>query len=76
MPILYRRTYTLGRTPIHLAARSGSVDCIKYLLRYKSPVDIQDIASMTPLHYAGGYAAYRYVRKLFYLDSSLVAFNI
>ena len=38
---------------MHLAAISGSVDCIKYLFHRKSPVDIQDAASMTPLHYAG-----------------------
>ena len=38
---------------MHLAAISGSVDCIKYLLHRKSPLDIQDAASMTPLHYAG-----------------------
>lgn len=45
---------------MHLAALSGSIDCIKYLLHRKSPVDIQDAASMTPLHYAGTFLAIFY----------------
>eukprot|EP00794_Sanderia_malayensis_P009808 gene9808-10814_t len=52
-----------GRTALHLAARSGSEDCINYLLHYKSPVDIQDASSMTPLHYAvsGGHETPTYL---------------
>ena len=43
----------VGRTPMHVAAQAGHLDCIKCLLHYKSPLDIQDASSMTPLHYAG-----------------------
>ena len=38
---------------MHVAAQGGHTDCIKYLIRYKSPLDIQDVSSMTPLHYCG-----------------------
>lgn len=38
---------------MHVAAKAGHTDCMKYLIHYKSRLDIQDASSMTPLHYAG-----------------------
>ena len=38
---------------MHLAARGGHAECIKCLIQCLSPVDMQDVASMTPLHHAG-----------------------
>lgn len=42
-----------GRTPLHWACTSGSLEIVRYLLDQKAEVDLQDHAGWTPLHIAG-----------------------
>lgn len=37
------------RTPLHAAAFSGHVDCVKLLLSHDAPVDVADESGCTPL---------------------------
>ncbi|KAF4451601.1 hypothetical protein F53441_5457 [Fusarium austroafricanum] len=41
-----------GRSPVHLAAKAGSLDCIKILTQYKADLNIKDSAGRTPLFLA------------------------
>eukprot|EP01114_Cavostelium_apophysatum_P014797 TRINITY_DN3922_c1_g1_i1.p1 TRINITY_DN3922_c1_g1~~TRINITY_DN3922_c1_g1_i1.p1 ORF type:complete len:591 (-),score=160.58 TRINITY_DN3922_c1_g1_i1:303-2075(-) len=47
------------QTPLHIAARSGSLDCVRLLLEKGASVNSKDIKGNTPLHLAaiGGYEA-------------------
>jgi ankyrin repeat protein len=42
-----------GRTPLHWAASSGSIDITRYLIDQKAEVDKIDGSSWTALHIAG-----------------------
>lgn len=42
----------LGRTALHLAVGSGSVECVQLLLGLNADTDIQDSKSRSPLHVA------------------------
>ncbi|KAL6912818.1 hypothetical protein FSST1_010578 [Fusarium sambucinum] len=41
-----------GRSPAHLAAKAGSLDCIKVLTRFGADLTVRDISGRTPLFYA------------------------
>ncbi|KAL3593496.1 hypothetical protein FPOAC2_07794 [Fusarium poae] len=41
-----------GRSPAHLAAKAGSLDCIKVLTRFGANLTVRDISGRTPLFYA------------------------
>ncbi|KAF4219679.1 hypothetical protein CNMCM5878_002738 [Aspergillus fumigatiaffinis] len=41
-----------GMTPLHYAAASGSLDCVRFLLREGADVNSCPVHGMTPLHYA------------------------
>lgn len=39
-------------TPLHLACKKGSLDCINLLLKQNAKFDAKDFRDWTPLHYA------------------------
>ncbi|KAF9007452.1 ankyrin repeat-containing domain protein [Cyathus striatus] len=46
-----------GRTPLHWAATSGSIDITRYLIDQKAEVDKPDSGGWTALHIAGMYCS-------------------
>ena len=42
----------MGMTPLHWASRSGSIPCLKWLLRHGAEVDAKTTTDRTPLHLA------------------------
>jgi len=52
--LLTSSTDTRFRTPLHLAARKGNIECVKKLLRYKHAFEIsaKDETNKTALHLA------------------------
>ena len=42
----------MGMTPLHWASRSGSIPCVKWLLRHGAEVDAKTTTDRTPLHLA------------------------
>ena len=54
-----------GCIPLHMAARAGSLPCLKILIRYKSRVDHKDSCGNTALHYTckSGTTALQYTCK-------------
>lgn len=54
-----------GRTPLHWAAISGSVDCVKTLIDLgNAEFELRDFWGMTPLHYAAASDAESVVEEL------------
>ena len=54
-----------GRTPLHWAAISGSVDCVKTLIDVgNAEFELRDLWGMTPLHYAAAADAESVVEEL------------
>ena len=43
-----------GCSPLHVAAQSGSTECVNRILQLKVHVGTQDGRKMTALHHAGG----------------------
>jgi len=41
-------------TPLHLAAHSGHLSVVEYLVNQKTGINAKDYEGMTPLHYAAG----------------------
>lgn len=46
------RTWLTHETPLHLAARNGHADVVKYLLEHRAAVNTRDEGGATPLHSA------------------------
>ncbi|MFH0928369.1 MAG: ankyrin repeat domain-containing protein, partial [bacterium] len=44
-----------GRTPIFDAVVQGNIDLLRSLIRAGADVDVQDLQSNTPLHFAATY---------------------
>lgn len=44
---------TLGCSPLHVAAQSGNIECVRRILQHKVHVGTQDGRKMTALHHAG-----------------------
>ena len=42
-----------GRTPLHWACTSGTLEIVRYLLDQNAEVDVRDSSGWTPLHIAG-----------------------
>lgn len=53
-----------GRTPLHWAATSGSLEIVRHLLDHHAEVDLPDSASWTPLHIAASAGHEDIVREL------------
>ena len=53
-----------GKTPMHFAAESGSVELIRFLLDKGAAVNAKNIASEIPLHYAAGWCHLEAVKLL------------
>ena len=51
--VIYSFDLQDGRTPLHWACTSGSLEIVRYLLDQKVEVDAKDSAGWTPLHIAG-----------------------
>lgn len=45
-----------GRTALHFAAKSGSINLARNLIRHKDDVSVRDADRRTPLHYAAKYS--------------------
>lgn len=64
---------TLGRTPLHEAARYGRLDCAFYLCRHGADVTAQDSDGLTPLHHAAHIGACGVVAMLLKMRASVDA---
>ncbi|KAF7977136.1 hypothetical protein HWV62_4537 [Athelia sp. TMB] len=53
-----------GRTPLHWAASSGSIDIVRYLIDQKAEVDKADGSGWTPLHIASSAGQEEVVKEL------------
>jgi hypothetical protein len=63
------------KTPLHLAAQSGSVECIKLLVENKSTLSLEDEIGNTPLHYAAMSGSVDSVRYLTERGANLLSTN-
>ena len=53
-----------GLTPVHIAAESGNVRCLKALLSYDAPIDVEDNSGVRPLEVAQIYGHESFVEFL------------
>ena len=47
------------RTPLHLAAFSGSTETVRLLIEHGADVSARDRSKKTPLHFASSYVSFR-----------------
>jgi len=48
---------SLGCSPLHVAAQSGNIECVRQILQHKVHVGTQDGRKMTALHHAGMFSS-------------------
>lgn len=56
-------------TPIHMACKKGSLDCVKLLLHMNARYDARDFRDWTPLHYASYNGHPKVINKLCIWDA-------
>lgn len=53
-----------GLSPLHMSAQGDHVECVKFLLQYKAPVDDVTLDYLTALHVAAHCGHYRVTKLL------------